>query len=163
VVAAAGRGGGGGIFTFKQNGNALTGTIEGADDPRAVLLAQYLGGGAETVAMLAQFLGVSEKPVGIEDGKVEGDSFSFKAGTATYTGTVKGDQIELRPGGGPGADMGPFADLIRRPAPTPVSGPQPAIGPLPNGSDPSLGAMAAGGGGGQARTMPATALRRVQR
>jgi beta-galactosidase len=125
VAAAAGRGGGGfgggsaGVFTFRQNGGALTGSVEGVGGAR--------GGG--------------EAPVAIEDGKVDGANISFKAGNATYTGTVRADQIELQRTGGPQPGG-------RRPAPAEPTGPRPAIGPPPDGSDPSSGSFFTGGRGG---------------
>ena len=110
VVASAGPGGGGfgggagQVFTFRQSGNSLTGTIE--------------GGGGST-------------PLAIEDGKVDGANISFSAASAAYTGTLKGDAIELqRTGGAPGGRGG-------RGAPAEPAGPRPAIGPPPDGSDPS--------------------------
>jgi beta-galactosidase len=118
VVASAGPGGGGfgggagQVFTFRQSGNSLTGTIE--------------GGGGST-------------PLAIEDGKVDGANISFSAASAAYTGTLKGDAIELqRTGGAPGGRGG-------RGAPAEPAGPRPAIGPPPDGSDPSR--SAAGGRG----------------
>jgi beta-galactosidase len=122
--AAAGRGGGGfgggsQVFTLRQNGGALTGSVEGAGGAR--------GGG--------------EAPVAIEDGKVDGSNISFRAGNVTYTGTVKADQIELQRTGGPAGRGG-------RPAPAEPTGPRPAIGPPPDGSDPSSGSFFSGGRGG---------------
>jgi beta-galactosidase len=125
VAAAAGRGGGGfgggsQVFTFRQNGNALGGSVEGGGGAR--------GGGGDT-------------PVAIEDGKVDGANVSFRAGNTTYTGTVKADQIELQRTGGPQPGG-------RRPAPAEPTGPRPAIGPPPEGSDPSSGSFISGGRGG---------------
>jgi beta-galactosidase len=148
VVAAAGRGGGGfggggganSVFTLKQNGGSLTGTVEGGGGGRG------FGGG-----------GGSDTPAAIEEGKVDGANVSFKVGAMTYTGTVKGDQIELQITGGAG-----FGGRGARPAPTPPTGPQPVIGPPPDGTDPSSGAFAGGGGrGGQPQTPPPTILRRA--
>jgi len=96
------------IFILQQDGNTLTGTAEGVSGDWA--------GGVDAAAPIL-------------DGKVEGSSVSFKLGNAMYAGTMKGDHLEL----------------VR----TPVSGPQrptaeektaelrPAIGPAPDGSDPS--------------------------
>ena len=53
------------VFTFRQNGNALTGTVEGG--------GRGFGGGSDT-------------PTAIEDGKVDGANISFSAGNVTYTG-----------------------------------------------------------------------------
>ena len=62
------------VFTLRQDGNNLTGTVEGGN-----------GG----------FFGGSDVPAEITEGKVAERSISFKAGTASYTGTLKGDQLEL--------------------------------------------------------------------
>jgi beta-galactosidase len=135
VAAAAGRGGGGfgggsQVFTFHQNGGALTGSVEGGGGGR--------GGGGDT-------------PVAIEEGKVDGANVSFRAGNVTYTGTVKADQIELQRTGAPG-----FGGRGGRPAPAEPTGPRPAIGPPPDGSDPSSGSFINGGrGGGRGAQTPA--------
>ncbi len=101
-------GGGGGVFTFEQNGDALTGTVEAA------------GG----------FFGGGDSPLPIEGGKVEGGNITFKAGNTTYSGSLKGEQIELQ-------------RKIEFGFPMPVTpaaapGERPAIGPPPDGSDPSI-------------------------
>jgi beta-galactosidase len=69
------------------------------------------------------------EPVPIENGKIEGGQISFKAGNSTYTGTVAADRISLER-----KVEFPF----RRPQPVTPTGPQPAIGPPPDGSDPSF-------------------------
>jgi beta-galactosidase len=131
---AAGRGGGGfagpasPVFTFRQNGSALTGTVEG-------------GGG---------FGGGSDTPAAIEDGKVEGANISFNAVNFVYTGTLKGDAIELQRTGGPG--MG------GRGNPPEPAGPRPVIGPPPDGTDPSRGA-----GGRGPQTPAPLVLQRAKR
>jgi len=103
-------GGGDTVFSLRQDGNSLTGSMEGA------------GGG---------FFGGNDAPLPIEEGKVDGDTVSFKAGNSTYAGTLKGDQIELQRT----ADFG--SGMPR--APEAPAGPHPAIGPPPDGSDPSMG------------------------
>jgi hypothetical protein len=126
------------VYTFRQNGSALTGLLEtsggGGFGP---------GGGAAAGGP-------------IEDGKIDGSGISFRAGNTTYTGTISGEQIELRRTGGPGrggrGGVPPAAE----------TGPRPAIGPPPAGTDPSFGA----GGGGRGRGGQATApvvLRRASR
>ena len=92
------------VFTFRQNGNSLTGTIEGG------------GRGGDT-------------PIAIEAGKVDGASVSFKAASAVYTGTLQEDAIELQRSGG---DDGRLRGATVEPA-----GARTAIGPPPDGSDPS--------------------------
>ncbi len=95
------------IFTLRQNGANLEGVVEGG------------GGGV---------FGGGDAGAKIEEGKVEGDSVSFKAGTSTYAGTIKDDRIELK------RTTAPRFPTSRVTEPT---GPQPAIGPPPDGSDPS--------------------------
>jgi beta-galactosidase len=117
MAAAAGFGFGGAsqVFTLHQNGNALTGTVEG------------------------------DTPIAIENGKVDGANVSFTAANVTYTGTLKGDAIELQRTGG--AFMGGRGG---RGAPPEPAGPRPAIGPPPDGTDPSRGV-----GGGRGFPAPA--------
>jgi beta-galactosidase len=107
-VDVGGWGGAAGIFTFQQNGNVLSGSVEGAS-------GRWGWGGSET-------------PATIRDGKVDGATFSFRAGGFAYSGTIKGEAIELQRTGGP-----PRRQVVAE-AP---SGPRPAIGPPPDGSDPS--------------------------
>jgi beta-galactosidase len=71
----------------------------------------------------------------IEDGKVDGDNITFRAGDTTYSGTLNGDQIELRKSlprflGGRGTSPKSID-----------AAPRPIIGPPPDGSDPSFPAM----------------------
>ncbi len=100
-------GGGTMLFTLRQEGSVLTGTVEGT------------GGG---------FFGGGDTPAPITDGKIDGQNVSFKAGNNTYSGTMKADQIELQRK----VDLGfPLAP------PAIATGHRPAIGPPPDGSDPS--------------------------
>jgi beta-galactosidase len=102
------------VFTFRQDGAALAGSLEAAGG------GGFGGGGATSGP--------------IEDGKVDGTIISFRVGTATYAGAVKGEHIELQrsapPRRGGGATPAAAAGTASRPA----GGP-----PLP-GSDPSFGA-----------------------
>jgi beta-galactosidase len=128
------------IFTLRQDGNTLAGSLESAGG------GGFGGGGGGGV---------------IEEGKIDGANVFFRAGMTTYTGTVGGDRIELQRSGGFGGRGGRGGQG----APAGDAGPRPSIGPPPNGTDPSFGAGGAGGaggrGGGQA---PAPlVLRRVQR
>jgi beta-galactosidase len=113
------------VYTFRQSGSTLTGSVEssggGGFGP---------GGGAAAGGP-------------IEDGKVDSTSISFRTGATVYTGTITGDQIELRRSGGPGGRGG------GRGGGTPAvgTGPRPAIGPPPDGTDPSFGAGGGGRGG----------------
>ncbi len=128
------------VFTFRQNGNVLTGTVEGGAGGR--------GGGGDT-------------PIAIEEGKVDGANISFKAANATYTGTLKGDAIEIQRTGGPA--MGGRGGRGGAPEP---AGPRPAVGPPPDGSDPSNGAffgLGRGGAGRGAQTPAPIVLRRAKR
>jgi beta-galactosidase len=95
------------LFTLRQDGNKLLGSMEGA------------GGG---------FFGASDAGIQITDGKVDGRNVYFKAGNNTYSGTLEGDQIELQRT----VELG--FTLPRAGEPT---GPRPAVGPPPDGSDPS--------------------------
>ena len=96
------------VFALHQEGSKLTGTVEGAS---------------------VGFFGGSDTPAQIEEGKVDGDSVSFKAGSSTFKGTIKGDRIELERG----INLG-----FRMPAQEEPTGPRPAIGPPPDGTDPSF-------------------------
>jgi len=120
------------IFSLRQEGGVITGYVENA-------APAGFGGGS------------TGGP--IEEGKIDGAMFSFKAGPTTYTGTIKGEELELtrsapprRPGGGP--------------PPAASTEPRPAIGPPPNGTDPSFGAGFGGRGGRPAAPL---VLRRVKR
>lgn len=66
----------------------------------------------------------------ITDGKVDGRNVYFKAGNNTYSGTLEGDQIELQRA----VELGFALSQPEEPA-----GPRPAVGPPPDGSDPSRG------------------------
>jgi beta-galactosidase len=122
------------LFTLKQDGNKLTGTVEGAGGG---------GGGGDQLAA-------------IEDGKVDGSSVSFRAGTTTYTGTVAGAELQLQrtfaggrggggfgPGGAPAPPAGAIVPLGQAAGSAP-----PALGPPPDGSDPSNAAFIAAQTGG---------------
>lgn len=120
------------IFAFRQAGGVLAGSVDAS-------AGGGFGGGGSTGGP-------------IEEGRVDGETISFRAGTATYKGTVKGTQIELTRS----------APTGRRPGPAVAAnaGPRPAIGPPPDGTDPSFGAGFGGGRGGPAAPL---LLRRVQR
>ena len=122
------------VFTFYQEGTALTGTLESA-------AAGGFGGGGATGGP-------------IEEGKIDGPAISFKVGTTTYTGTVKGEQIELQRTAPPRRAAAPAA------AGGAERSPRPAVGPPPRGSDPSF---AAGGGGRGAPAPAPLVLRRAAR
>jgi len=99
------------IYTLQQQGSKLTGAVEGGN-----------GG----------FFGGDDVPVPITDGMVDGDQVSFKAGRNTYTGTVKDGELNLQ--------RSVVFGFPISPPPKELAG-GPAIGPPPDGSDPSLGAF----------------------
>lgn len=118
------------IFTLRQNGSAITGEVETA------------GGGG--------FFGSPSGP--IQDGRLEGDHLSFRAGNTTYSGTVAGERIELSRAV---AQFRPPGMAASQPV-----GPRPAVGPPPDGTDPSF---AAGPGGRRGQPPAPLILRKVQR
>ena len=124
------------IYTFRENGNILTGSVESSAQA-----GFGPGGGSATGGP-------------IQDGKIDGSNISFRAGNTTYAGTINGEQIELR-------RSAPSGRGGRRGAlPAAETGLRPAIGPPPDGSDPSFGT----GGGGRGGQAPASlALRRAKR
>jgi len=95
------------LFTLRQDGNNLVGSMEGA------------GGG---------FFGASDTGVPIADGKVDGKNVYFKAGNNTYSGALEGDQIELQRT----VELGSAS-----PRAVESTGLRPVVGPPPDGSDPS--------------------------
>ncbi len=96
------------VFTLHQEGANLTGTAEG------------VAGG---------FFGGNDAPLPIADGKVEGSNVSFKVGTSTYSGSLKDGRIELQRT----TDLG-FQPHVQEQN---AAASRPAIGPPPDGSDPS--------------------------
>jgi beta-galactosidase len=103
-------GSGASVFTLVQKGNVITGQMEG-------------GGGG--------FLGgADDGPV--TEGEVDGEHVFFKSGNGTYAGTIKGDRMELQKT----IDLGWLGEMLAHKAQT--GGERPAIGPAPDGSDPSI-------------------------
>jgi beta-galactosidase len=125
-------GGAGQVFTLVQEGNTVKGTVEGA----------AFGGG--------------DTPVLIEEGRVDGNTISFKAGNTTYKGMLEGDQLQLERAGGFGGTGRPVAPGT----PAAPAAPRPAIGPPPDGTDPSRGV---GGGGRLGQAPGPLILRRAKR
>jgi beta-galactosidase len=115
------------LYTLVQNGSTLTGTLEAP--------AGGFGPGA----------GAGPGPI---EGTIEGRNITFHVGTTTYSGTANGERIELRRTAPPrpGASTARSAD----------TGPHPAIGPPPDGSDPSLNF-------GRGQAQPPIVLRRASR
>ncbi|MDT7817168.1 MAG: beta-galactosidase [Acidobacteriaceae bacterium] len=93
------------IFTLRQEGNNLAGSVEGAS---------------------RTFSGGTDVPAPITEGKLDGDRVSFKAANGSYSGTVKGDQIELV-----------RAVEMRRSNTSNEPKGGLAVGPPPDGTDPS--------------------------
>jgi beta-galactosidase len=93
------------VFTLRQDGSNLNGSVEGTG---------------------RSFSGGSDVPAPIMDGKADGNKISFKVGSGTYSGTVKGDQIELE------RSMEPRSSNTTS---EPKDGL--AVGPPPDGTDPS--------------------------
>ena len=97
------------VFLLRQDGNSLTGNVDG--------FVRSWGGGFDT-------------PTPITEGNVDGDHISFKAGRTTFSGRLIVDVIELRP------EMDRGFGRRQRPQEAPEAN-RPAIGPAPDGSDPS--------------------------
>ncbi|HEU5336451.1 MAG TPA: DUF4982 domain-containing protein, partial [Terriglobales bacterium] len=97
------------LFTLSQDGNTLSGTLEGESG--------YFG---------------SDEPIAIQQGKIDGNTVSFNAGNSSYSGTIQGDQLQLQ-------------RVIHLPAwikarlkEPQTAGHRLAVGPPPDGSDPSF-------------------------
>lgn len=116
------------VLTLSQDGEKLTGSAEGFGFGWA--------GGNDSVSS-------------IDEGSVNGDKLTFRIGETAYTGTVKNDQIELawtsRFGQRPRTDPRELADKTL------------AIGPAPDGTDPSRGPIS------RQQLSPNLTLRRVKR
>jgi beta-galactosidase len=82
-----------------------------------------------TVEGGAGFFGGDDVPSPIMEGRVDGDRVAFKSGNSNFTGMLKGDRIELQ-------------RSVNLPWETPTPPKEepgrPAIGPAPDGSDPSI-------------------------
>jgi beta-galactosidase len=97
------------VFTLRQEGGKLTGTVEGG----------------------AGFFGGDDVPSPIMQGTMDGDRVAFKSGNSDFKGAVKGDRIELQRS----------VNLPwETPKPPKEEPGRPAIGPAPDGSDPSIDA-----------------------
>ena len=92
------------VYVLQQDGAKLAGSVEG------------LGGG---------WFGGDDVPTPITEGKVDGDHISFKAGNNSYTGELKGSELQLRRSMKMPWEM---------PKPTPEAPGRPAIGPPPDGN-----------------------------
>jgi beta-galactosidase len=101
--------GGGAVYSFHQQGSSLTGTVEGAS---------------------VNFTGGMDVPAPIVNGKINGNAIEFKVGSNSFSGTIKGDRVELQRS----INLG-----WAQPKPSPKAPDAPDIGPAPDGSDPSIG------------------------
>lgn len=100
-------GGGSMVFTLWQRGSSLTGTVENP-----------IGG----------FFGSGDKATPITDGTVQNGQVRFTAGISEYEGALENGELALKR----------TINLPwHRPQPKKPVGPQPVIGPAPDGSDPS--------------------------
>jgi beta-galactosidase len=97
--------------------------------PRVFTLTQEGGKLAGTVEGPGGFFGGDDRPVPIVDGVVEGDRVSFKSGVDVFEGRIASDRIELQR-----SIKLPFEP----PRPKDEGPDRPAIGPAPDGSDPSI-------------------------
>jgi beta-galactosidase len=96
------------VFSLRQEGSTVTGELDEVGDG----FFNFNAGGI------------------IEDGRIDGAKISFRVGAMTYSGTTSADRVELT-----STRQLPFA--LGRGAAAPA-GPQPAVGPPPDGTDPSL-------------------------
>ena len=115
------------VYTLVQTGAKLTGMLEAP--------GSGFGPGGGAVG-------------GPIEGEVDRNHISFHVGTTTYTGTVNGEQIELQRK----ASWNPTAETPQK-----ATGPRSAIGPPPDGTDPSLAGFRMRG------TPPPIILRRASR
>jgi beta-galactosidase len=97
------------VFSLRQDGGKLTGIVEG----------------------IAGFFGGDDVPIPIVEGTVNGDRVAFKSGDSNFTGTIKGDRIELQRS---------LNIPWETPKPPKEEPGRPEIGPAPDGSDPSTDA-----------------------
>ena len=100
------------IIALSQDGGKLTGSAEG------------FGG---------SWAGGNDSPTPVEDGSVEGNKLSFRIAGTTYSGTLDGDRMEL-------VRSAP-SNQRARPDPLEVADRSLAIGPAPDGADPSRGPL----------------------
>jgi beta-galactosidase len=109
--------------------------------PGSELIAMFLGangvftfqqdGGKLTGSVEGSggFFGGDDVPAPITDGRIDGDHVSFKAGINTFEGRINGAHVELQ--------RSVHLPWSFPPAPKEDPG-RPAIGPAPDGSDPSI-------------------------
>jgi beta-galactosidase len=120
------------LFTLRQDGNKLTGSVEGKT---------------------TRFEGVLDQPVAIDAGQVDAAQIIFKTVNASYTGVIDGDELRLQRT----LELGGLRALAAQPSPG-TGEKRPAIGPPPDGMDPSLASALA-----QFTAPQPVVLRRVKR
>ena len=126
-------------------GPGITGLWRPLPEPagqNAGLIARIIGGSsvftfhqqgeklAGTVEGSGGFFGGDDVPVPITEGVVSGNHVTFHAGMNSFTGELKGDRIELQRS---------VKIPWHLPVPAKEDPNRPAIGPAPDGSDPSFG------------------------
>jgi len=84
-----------------------------------------------TAEGISGFFGGDDVPMPIVEGSVNGDQITFKSGGSNFSGTIKADRIELQ------RSLNLPWELPKPPKEEPG---RPAIGPAPDGSDPSIDA-----------------------
>ena len=97
--------------------------------PRIFTLTQQGGKLTGSVEGPGGWFGGDDAPVVIVDGVVQGDRVAFKSGINAFEGKVKGDQIEL---------LRSVNIPFSMPTPKKEAANGPAVGPAPDGSDPSM-------------------------
>ena len=124
---------------YIPRGAGITGLWQA--EPGAGMSAMFLGSprlftlvqkGSEltgTVEGSGGFFGGGDLPVPITEGSVQGDRVAFKSGMNTFEGQIKGEQLQLNR-----TVKIPF----HMPPPPKEDPDRPAIGPAPDGSDPSI-------------------------
>lgn len=96
------------LLVFSQEGHRLTGSAEGFS-------GSWAGG--------------NDAPTPIQEGSVAGNEISFRIDATSYSGTLSGDRMELVPAS--------RSNQRPRPNPLDLADKSLAIGPAPEGSDPS--------------------------
>lgn len=118
-------------------GNGITGLWRPERESAAelIILSQEgstVSGSAEGFS--GSWAGGNDCATPIPEGSIEGNKVNFRIGAVTYSGTVDGDRMELvRP---PGTNARSF------PNPLKLAAESLAIGPAPDGSDPSRSPIA---------------------
>lgn len=134
---------------YVPKGEGITGLWRPASQPAHDMLSGFLGhpelftlvekGSTVTgnIEGPGGFFGGGDRPAPVEKGSVSGDKVSFSSGINSYEGSIVGDRLELKR-----SIHIPFNFGVPK-----KEANRPAIGPAPDGSDPSIdfGEMPAGG------------------